>query len=297
MNWSSACASVIVKTFLFGYSSGYFGSELLLVVFESLHFPPSTAYARGVISALLMPLVPPRLLVPFFFWCQCSVRCCHSGHHSESTSAASGVTWVSYSPTCYPWALHRVGYCCPLHRLFCCSWLIWGCWKHHCQGCWVHCCCWGPRFLYAAPTTGRTGVGGAATRGWVTSSAVPPEASGHKCHLPLLGEGQGLSHRCCCCACSLWSSLPVHFLKPQVTGTTATARSSCVLDAVFTAGRTSVRVATARGGRGDCSPGFTASWRSSPPTFKCLDAWISQAFWCAVRRILCWSMDVLLFAT
>ena len=36
-------------------------------------------------------------------------------------------------------------------------------------------------------------------------SAVISEASGHKCHLPLLGEGLGLSCECCCWSCSLWS--------------------------------------------------------------------------------------------
>ena len=54
---------MIVTTFLISNGFGYFGSELLLVVFESLHFPPSTASARGVISALLVLLVPVRC------WC------------------------------------------------------------------------------------------------------------------------------------------------------------------------------------------------------------------------------------
>ena len=41
--------------------------------------------------------------------------------------------------------------------------------------------------LYAAPTSGEVGVRGATTGGWVTSSAVVPEASGQKFHLPQLG--------------------------------------------------------------------------------------------------------------
>ena len=46
----------------------------------------------------------------------------------------------------------------------------------------------GPRDLYAAPAAGRAGIGGAATGGWVTSSAVAPEASVHMFHLPPQGE-------------------------------------------------------------------------------------------------------------
>ena len=73
--------------FLFWYSFGYFGSEVLLIVFESLHFLLFTASARAVISALVVLLVPPRLLRP---------RCCqcHSYGHLHwitrlaSTSAA-----------------------------------------------------------------------------------------------------------------------------------------------------------------------------------------------------------------
>ena len=44
--------------------------------------------------------------------------------------------------------------------------------------------------LYAAPTDGRAGAWGATTGDWVTSSAVIPEAPGHRCHLPpLRGAG------------------------------------------------------------------------------------------------------------
>lgn len=34
------------------------------------------------------------------------------------------------------------------------------------------------------------------------------------------------------------------------------------------------------------SSGSATSMRSSPPTFRCTDAWISQASWCALQRIL-----------
>ena len=51
---------------------------------------------------------------------------------------------------------------------------------------------WGPGDLYAAPTAGGDGVGGAPTGGWVTSSSVVPDASGLRFHHPPLGGGQGL---------------------------------------------------------------------------------------------------------
>ena len=43
-----------------------------------------------------------------------------------------------------------------------------------------------------------------------------------------------------------------------------------------------------------CSPGSNASRRSSPHTFRCIDVWISQVFWCATPKVLSWPMDVLL---
>nr|XP_044632681.1 interleukin-31 receptor subunit alpha [Equus asinus] len=78
---------------------GYFDSELLLVVFENLCFPLSTASARVV--SVLMLLVPLSLLVPCCLQCHCSRGCCHWIHQTVSTSAASGVTWVSYSPLAF----------------------------------------------------------------------------------------------------------------------------------------------------------------------------------------------------
>lgn len=47
---------MVVTTFPIGYGFGYFGSELLLFVFDTLHFPPSTTSAGGVVSALLVLL-------------------------------------------------------------------------------------------------------------------------------------------------------------------------------------------------------------------------------------------------
>lgn len=43
-------------------------------------------------------------------------------------------------------------------------------------------------------------------------------------------------------------------------------------------------------GLGSCHhffPGSTASQTCSPHTFKCMDVWVSQGFWCAVQRVLC----------
>ena len=39
-----------------------------------------------------------------------------------------------------------------------------------------------------------------------------------------------------------------------------------------------------------CSPVSTTSSRSGPSTFRCIDVWITQAFWYAVQRVVCWSM-------
>ena len=46
------------------------------------------------------------------------------------------------------------------------------------------------------------------------------------------------------------------------------------------------------GGGGVCSPSFTAFWGLSPPTFRCIAAWISQTSYCAVQGVLCWLMHV-----
>lgn len=43
-----------------------------------------------------------------------------------------------------------------------------------------------------------------------------------------------------------------------------------------------------------CFPSSTSYRRYSLPTFRCIDISISQAFWCAVNRVLFWSMDALL---
>lgn len=75
------------------------------------------------------------------------------------------------------------------------------------------------------------------------------------------------------CACML-----PQFLEPLVAGTTtvpgaSSLRSHC------------------------CSPGSTASGRPSPHTFRCIDLWTSWAFWCAMQRILFWSLDILIVVT
>lgn len=44
--------------------------------------------------------------------------------------------------------------------------------------------------------------------------------------------------------------------------------------------------------RGSCFPSSTASWRPIPPTFRCIDLWLTQAFWCSVQGVLSWSLDV-----
>lgn len=41
----------------------------------------------------------------------------------------------------------------------------------------------------------------------------------------------------------------------------------------------------------------SAFTRSSAPTYRCMVVRVFQAFWCAVQKILCWTMDVLLVVT
>ena len=163
-----------------------------------------------------MLLVPLSLLIPCCLWCCCSLRCHHQSHQAVSTAAASGVSWVLCSPTgslqtwvllpCTPPILLLPGYLGVLAAP----------WPGH----WVHgCCCHyqGPRVLYAAPAAGRSGIRSIMTGGWITGSAVLPKASNHKCPLPLLGEGQGLSHEFLAgpAASGCWCT-PLGFLKPQV---------------------------------------------------------------------------------
>ena len=89
----------------------------------------------------------------------------------------------------------------------------------------------GTQGLHAAPTAGRDRVRSAAAGGWVTSAAAASEASGHRFHLPLLGEGKRLRSNCQCGSWSLWSLAPAQFLESQVTSTTTTSGSVRVLDA------------------------------------------------------------------
>lgn len=42
-----------------------------------------------------------------------------------------------------------------------------------------------------------------------------------------------------------------------------------------------------------CFPDSTASTRSRPLTFRCIDVWTSQVSWCAMRKILYWFMNIL----
>ena len=206
--------------------------------------------------------------------------------------------WVSCSSTSSLWALHGLGCCCPVHHLCCCSQVIWGCWQYYYQRHSVHrCYCQWLRsgVSCAAPAAGRAGVRSAATRGWVTGTAVTPGASGCRCHPPLQGKGEGLSHKCHCwergrgwaktavaaraasglqCHCAFWNFRSGHHHKGYL-------HFRCTL----AAGRAGVGVANTRGGHRGCFPSSTASQRSSPPTFRCLYVWISQGFWCAVHLL------------
>ena len=91
-------------------------------------------------------------------------------------------------------------------------------------------------------------------------------------HTPLLGEWSGAKPHSCCCG---HQHALVCSLKPQV-------RAPTQLWETFT-----FWIAAARGGGMVYSPSSIAIQRSSPPTFRCIDAWISQAFWCTVQGFLC----------
>ena len=121
----------------------------------------------------------------------------------------------------------------------------------YCQGHWIHsccCCCQRPRFLYAAPAAG---VRGATTGGWVSGSAVVPEDSDHRCHLPLLGRRVGANPQVLllalhslvtgACLCAFWELRSRH--PPP-------ASEIRVLVAVLTAGETSTNAGGGRGGGG-----------------------------------------------
>lgn len=104
-----------------------------------------------------------------------------------------------------PQALYGLKCCCPMHHL-------------HYRWCWIHrCCCHsqGLRVLCPAPADCRADVEGAATGGWLPGFAEVPEASGHRYHLLLPGEGQGLSV-VAGPAASDHHHVPLYFLKPQV---------------------------------------------------------------------------------
>lgn len=61
---------------------------------------------------------------------------------------------------------------------------------------------------------------------------------------------EGLSNKCHCGSCRLWSLAPAQFLGHQVTGTAATSRGIRVFDEAPTAGRAGVKCAATEGGRG-----------------------------------------------
>ena len=174
----------------------------------------------------------------------------------------------------------------------CCSWVIWG--------------------------TGSTTAEGAEFTGVVAAAGVPgscveprlvagqvlkvlPLGAGSQVLLCLqLSSATAVGGReegcecCCCCSYSLWSLALVYFFKPWVAGLTTTAVGIHVLDAVPDAGRAHFGVAAIEGGgKGKgLLPWLHCLLEVPPHTFRGVDAWMSQVFWCAVEGILCWSMDV-----
>ena len=132
-----------------------------------------------------------------------------------------------------------------------------------------------PGVLYAAPT---------AKRASVRVMGIPgaPEASGHRCHVTLLGEREEMSHECHCCSHSLWSLALVHLSKSEVMGISASARGIHVLDAALTARRDCVEAPPQGEGKRAGSQIFNDPRDSShgpavipgaPGEMGCLDCW------------------------
>ena len=119
MNWSSASTFVAVATFLIWLRLWLLWFWAASDCVDSLHFPPSTVSAKGIISAFFTPPLPLRLLVPCCLCCLCILRCRHQGHQAASTFTVSRAARVSYSSAGSPWALNRFGCCHLVHHLHC----------------------------------------------------------------------------------------------------------------------------------------------------------------------------------
>ena len=129
--------------------------------------------------------------------------------------------------------------------------------------------------LDVPPATIGGAVAGGVEEGLVIGIVAVPGVSSHG-PVGILGASRSVG---CLDAWSLCSWPLSQFLGPLVTGVAIDPRtvglSSCY----------------------HYSPGSTAPRRSSPPTFRCIDVWISQTFWCAVQKVLCWSVNIPLVIT
>ena len=119
--WQCICGTN--HLFLFGCDFGYFGYELLLVVFDSMHFLPSTGcqkYHQCFPCATCTSRVTAALLLRW----HCSLKRCHWGHLTASTSAASGVTCILCSSTGSHWAQMLLSHAPPVLLYLGCLWLL-----------------------------------------------------------------------------------------------------------------------------------------------------------------------------
>ena len=122
------------------------------------------------------------------------------------------------------------------------------------------------RVLDAAPSAGRAGVTGATAatkrRGWVMCTATVPGAS---------------SYRCCLNSSGLHSWASLWFLKLPVTYPVSSRGCCCSSQSLWS-----------------WEPSLLFHWFCHLhevqlihlQMHRCMDIWISQAFWCAVQRIL-----------
>ena len=153
-------------------------------MFDSLNFPPSTPYAKGIISVFLVPLVPLR------FWCLAAFDVIAvSGVATRVTRLCTLFCFQTCLVSCFPafslWAWVLLPCAPPVLLLLSylgvlaaplpgvlgsqLSLLLSGAWVLVCNP-----CCW------------ESQCQGYCHWGLASGSAVVPEASGHRYHLPLL---------------------------------------------------------------------------------------------------------------
>ena len=156
---------------------------------------------------------------------------------------------------------------------------------HCCQGCWVHRChfpCQGPGELYVSPAAAELLLGGVPPVGagssvllcflkaLVTRSTCQCWGKGAICYAPT-----PFAHSCVGQATSTVPAVTQARVPPSMLH-----RQSCELGCPHHLCKPLCEdpqpgLLLLREGGGGFSPSSTAYWGLSPPTFRCIDAWIS----------------------